>query len=218
MTALQWWKFLNKGVASFTEIDDAVSAIYKGLPWQYRRWKGRDGVWRDRDITTKTRSERLYSLVGKIDIQTAVTELIKNEFSDRAFGKVGNRLKRRTKELADEGLWGGFQGLGQNPNRFNDSWDEVYKKLKREATEREKRLGLRHNWYYTRHWDADKKTFVGKWRQRPVTQIPWYRQRSAYDRRVDLTGQWYGAKDYRPRYYYDREFTRNDYYWLDDND
>lgn len=197
-----WLRTLDGLIGSFTEIDDSVSAVYKGLPWQYRRWKGRDGVWRDRDINTKTRLERLYSLIGKIDIQTAIKELVKNELTDRAFGTVGRKLQRKTRELADEGLWGGFQGLGQNPNRFNKSWDEVYKKLKKEATEREERLGLRHNWYYSKHYDPSSDTWKGVWRQRPVTQIPWYRQRSNYDRTRWLTGQKTGYKDKRPRYYY----------------
>lgn len=204
-TNLEWWKFLNKGVGSFTEIDDAVAAIYKGLPWKYRRWRGRDGVWRDRDINTKSRTERLYQLIGKLDIETAVKELVKNELTDRAFGKVGNRLKKKTQELADEGLWGGFQGLGQNPNRFNDSWDEVYKKLKKEATERQERNG--HNWYFTRTQDPVTRRWVGRWRQRPVTTIPWYRQRSEYDRTVHLTGQKTGYTVKRARYYYGKSHT-----------
>lgn len=199
-----WLRHLDKLIGQFTEIDDSVSAVYKGLPWQYRRWKGRDGVWRDRDINTKTRLERLYSLIGKLDIQTAIKELVKNELTDRAFGTVGRKLQKKTRELADEGLWGGFQGLGQNPNRFNKSWEEVYEKLKKDATEREQRLGLNHNWFYSKHYDEVTNTWKGVWKQRPITQIPWYRQRSDYDRTVNLTGQKTGYKVKRPRYYYAR--------------
>lgn len=204
----RWLWVLNNIVGTFTEIDDTVSAIYKGLPWKYRRWKGKDGVWRDRDANTALRLERLYKLVGKIDIDVAVDEIIKNEMTDKAFGKVGNRLKKKTRELADDGLWGSFQGLGRNPNRFNKSWEEVYKKLKTDAAKREREKG--HNWYYSKSYDRETNRWVGVWKQRPMTQIPWYRQRSNFDRTRHLTGQDTGYKTKVPRYFYSPRDTYGD--------
>lgn len=204
----RWLWVLDNIIGNFTETDDVVSAVYKGLPWKYRRWKGRDGVWRDRDANTASRLQRLYKLIGKLDVDVAVDEIIKNEMSDKAFGKVGNRLKKKTRELADEGLWGSFQGLARNPNRFNKSWEEVYKKLKTDAAKREREKG--HNWYYSKQYDQKTNRWVGVWKQRPMTQIPWYRVRSNFDRTRHLTGQKTGYKTKVPRYFYSPRDTYGD--------
>lgn len=205
----KWLKFLNDSVGTFTELDDTVTAIYKALDWKVRRWKGRDGVWRDRDINTKSRLQRLLLYTHTLDLTKAVEEIMKahnnkmdENLKDKLYGAQGERLKRKSRELGEEGIWGGFQGLGQNPNRFNDDWDTVYKRLKKEAAERQHRYG--HNWYYSKKYDPVSNTWNGVWRQRPITQIPWYRQKSAYDRWVNLTGQKTGYKVKRSRYYYAR--------------
>jgi len=96
--------WLEKLVNSFTETDDIVAAIYRALPWQVRRWRGRDGVWRERDITTKQRMERIYSSIGSLSVKKAVDNLIQDYLTDMAFGKVGNQMKKnvRSPERQDE--------------------------------------------------------------------------------------------------------------------
>ena len=94
-----------------------VAAIYRALPWQLRRWRGRDGVWRERDITTKDRMERIYSSIGSLSVKKAVDNLIQDYLTDMAFGKVGNQMKKNVRKLADEGLHVSTQGLGGN--RYN---------------------------------------------------------------------------------------------------
>ena len=63
---------MSGAIGSYTEVDDTVAALYKGLPWKLRRWRGRDGVWRDRDITSVDRAKRLYQLLGQLDVQKGV--------------------------------------------------------------------------------------------------------------------------------------------------
>lgn len=169
------YKFLNKYGGSYMELDDAVAAVYKGLPWKLRRWRGRDGVWRDRDHTSASRLKRLYSSLGQLDVEKAMIELVKDQVSDYAFGKAGNVLKNRTRELGDEGLWSGSRGLGAG-TPLNSHDEEARKKLIRDAAKKEPK-----RWYRVREQQAD-----GSWRsvlkERPVMQIPWYRRQSMYPR------------------------------------
>lgn len=172
-----WLGFLGNAVSSYTEVDDAVEALYKGLPWYVRRWKGRDGVWRDRDITSVARAARLGQHIGKLIIEDAVTNLIVNGLTDEAFGLVGNALKQKTKELGNEGLWQGFQGPQAGGSLRGDSWEEVYEKLKKEAAQRE--IKRRQ---YTVKTRLGPGLYKYETRTRPVTQIPWFRQESLYPR------------------------------------
>lgn len=175
-TSAAWLSFMDRTIGAYTEVDDVVSALYKGLPWKLRRWRGRDGVWRDRDIRSDTRAKRLYELLGSLDVQKGIEEIIKNQLSDAAFGAVGNRLKNRARELGDEGLWGGNTGFQQGGANRSDTWEEAYQKLKKEQAGR-----VKYRQYTVREQQAD-----GTWRyvkkQRPVTQIPWYQQQSRYNR------------------------------------
>jgi len=178
-TSFKIYKFLEKYGGSYMEIDDAVAAIYKGLPWKLRRWRGRDGVWRDRDHTSTRRLERLYSSLGQLDVEKAMIELVKDQLSDKAFGMVGRHLKNKTRELGDAGLWSGARGLGQGTPLSNHD-EEARKKLIRDKF---KAQSDDSRWYRVREQQSD-----GSWRsvlkQRPNTQIPWYRQQSYYDRRA----------------------------------
>lgn len=172
-----WLKVLEKGLGTYMELDDVVAALYKGLDWRVRRWRGRDGVWRDRDITTADRLHRMYNELGKLDVQKAVTEVIKNELTDQAFGSVGNALKRRAKELGEKGLYTG-SGFQTGGSRLRKTWDEAYKMLQ----EQQAQYLRSHPGYY---WSFDKKAGIWKKVARPVTQIPWFRRESG------LTGRSY---------------------------
>lgn len=193
--ARAWLRLLEATGGSFMEKDDIIAAMYKGLPWKLRRWRGKDGIWRDRDHTTTRRLSRLFSNLGSLDVGTALTEVAKNELGDAIHGKLGKALKDRTKQLADSGLWSGSRGLGQG-TPLENSWEETYKRLKAEAAARDPA-----RWYLAKHYDAKNGVWVRKWRQRPVTSIPWLRNRSLFDRR--FTSYAYGGKPQtRPRYYY----------------
>lgn len=208
--------WLETLVNSFTETDDMVAAIYRALPWQVRRWKGRDGVWRERDITTKDRLERIYSEIGNLSVKKAVDNLIKDYLTDMAFGKVGNAMKKKIRELADEGLFVGSQGLGGQ--RYNRTWEEAEKELqKRAASEKNKHARI----IRTRHYNKE----TGQWETReqyePMTEIPWFRQKSNYPREA-VPGEaeyWELTKAEREanartvdRYYYADRPSRNDVY------
>ena len=191
------WLNAIKGLAeSYMELDDVVSAIYKGLPWQLRRWRGSDGVWRDRDIRTDTRLERIYGQLGRLDVQKAIQEVAKNEFSDKAFGKLGNTLKKRARELGDKGLWASSGGFQRGNNLVNDTWDDLYKQLKEEAA---KDIRNHVQQYYTKEYDKRLGIWRVVWHNRPVIRIPWYKQSSHFPL------QWYdknGTLHRAPRYYY----------------
>lgn len=175
-TSAAWLNFMNNAIGSYTEVDDTVTALYKGLPWYVRRWKGRDGVWRDRDITSVARAARLGEHLGKLIIEDAITNLIVNGLTDEAFGLVGNALKQKTKELGKEGLWQGFQGPQAGGSLRGDNWQEVYEKLKKEAAKNQK---LRQ--YTVKEMNPDG-TYRLVRKTRPVTQIPWFKQESFYPR------------------------------------
>lgn len=190
-----WLRLLEATGGSFMEKDDIIAAMYKGLPWKLRRWKGKDGVWRDRDHTTTRRLSRLFGNLGRLDVGTALTEVAKNELGDAIHGRLGKALKDRTKQLAEQGLWSGSRGLGQG-TPLESSWEETYKRLRAEAAAREPR-----RWYRSKDYDAAENRWVRRWKQRPVMQIPWYRFRSLYDRRLTNYANPRMPK-VRPRYYY----------------
>lgn len=52
-------------VGNVTETYDAISAVYKALPWQLRRFKGRDGKWRDKAVTPQDRARAIWDFAGK---------------------------------------------------------------------------------------------------------------------------------------------------------
>lgn len=208
--------WLETLVGSYTELDDAVAAIYRALPWQVRRWRGRDGVWRERDHTTKLRLERIYSEIGNLSVKKAVDNLIKEYLTDMAFGKVGNAMKKQIRKLADDGLYVGSQGLGGQ--RYTKTWEEAEKLLKKRAADEG---NLHARIIRTRHYNRE----TGEWETReqyaPRTQIPWMRQKSNYPRqpRPGEVEYWELTKAERERNartvdrsYYAKRPSRNDVY------
>lgn len=94
------------------EIGDLVEILYDRLPWQKRRWKGRDGKWRDKDIRLQDRIRRLYDNWDVVDLgareftldlgplgvfegeTTALEEVILNEIQDAVIGTIGGAASR----------------------------------------------------------------------------------------------------------------------------
>lgn len=179
----EWLELLKRTGARYTEMDDFISALYKGLDWKLRRWRGEDGVWRDRDHTTVGRAARIAALLGEINIQKAIHEIVKNEASDRAFAKVGQALADRAEKM---GYWrggAGFQAGGSN--KRNLMW-EAQKKAQQEKFAREYR-----NQFYAVRVLKDGE-WVTEYRLRPKTQIPWLRKQSNF-LKLDLPdlGKWW---------------------------
>ena len=115
-----WVSKLQGWIGGFTESDDFMSALYKGLHWKVRRWRGRDGVWRDRDITSFTRAKRLGRQLGDLSIEKAITEIVKENATDWAYGKT-------SKKITDNFKKSGLQfPHGLTSQRNSGSWEEVY--------------------------------------------------------------------------------------------
>ncbi len=88
-----WW--VANGI---TEMTDVVNAFYKALPAEYRRFKGRDGRWRDKDITPQDRMQRLYTYWDKVDMNAAIDNLITNQIEDYVIGKFGKMLAKASQQ------------------------------------------------------------------------------------------------------------------------
>jgi hypothetical protein len=73
-------------VNTSTEMNDFVSAIYSGLPWKLRRFKGRDGKWRDKDFGTLAKAIAIFTHFDQLNIGDSVKGLIANEVTDRLIG------------------------------------------------------------------------------------------------------------------------------------
>jgi len=193
--AAGWTKFLEKAVNGYTESDDFITAIYKGLPWYLRRWRGRDGVWRDRDITSKSRAERIYKEFGNIDINDAIGNVAVNELNDRAYGKVGNALSKRARELGKEGLWSSSGGFQRGGKLTRDQWEKLYAKLKKEQGAKVRP----YRFYKVNEYDRATNTWTRKTKvYNSRTTIPWYRQKSTFTR--PYSGYW-GTRDLTRPYY-----------------
>lgn len=175
-TSVAWLNYMDQAIGSYTELDDAIVALYRALPWKLRRWRGRDGVWRDRDIRSDTRAARLYQQLGQVDIEDAIQNLVSNSLSDAAFGIVGSKLKNKAKELGDEGLYQGNTGFQTGGAKRMDTWEEAYEKLKKEQMAKVPRR------QYTVKTRLGPGLYRYETRTRPVTQIPWFKQQSLYPR------------------------------------
>lgn len=83
-------------LGALTEAGDLIDAIYKAIPAKgtHRRWKGRDGKWREAAITPQGKLAFIYANWQKVDISDALWNIVENEAEDRAFGYLGNRLKK----------------------------------------------------------------------------------------------------------------------------
>lgn len=172
-----WLAALEASGTSYMELDDFTAAVYKALPWYLRRWRGRDGVWRDRDITTATRMERIYQYAGDINIGKMIENVASQEAADRVIGQIGQKLKEGAERLGNAGLWNTPMGFQYGQNKVNDTWDAMYEKLKKEAA---KDVLAHTRTYRVKLYDAATNSWYWEERVRPVTQIPWFRQKSNY--------------------------------------
>ena len=189
--SLLWAAWLARVGGSYTELDDFVAAIYKGLPWKLRRWRGQDGVWRDRDYTTAQRSQRIFNLMGSLNVIDAISAVMKNEGSDRLWGQLGNTL---VQGLQSSGMWAGLGGFQLGSSKLaKDKWE-----MQKKATQEEFARTYRNQYYSVRVKGPD-----GEWRTelrlRPKTQIPWLRKQSQYKRvamptRAEWWNMSYGQK------------------------
>lgn len=190
----EWMAFLEKVGGSYMEVDDYVAALYKGIPWKYRRWRGRDGVWRDRDITSADRAFRIGQYFDQYNISAGLKELAQMYLTDKAFGKVGQALKNKTRELGNEGIWGGARGAGAGVP-LNRQDEEARKKLVRERYEANKKDRF---YWKTEYWETGG--YLRRKVSRPDTEIPWFR-RGTRHRGSGATGQSYDRRGRGNSYY-----------------
>lgn len=202
--AYKWGEILEYFASNFMELDDMVSALYKAIPWKYRRWRGRDGVWRDRAYMTQQRLTQIYKYLGEVNINKAldfawdgIHNVAMNELQDRFYGAIGNALKNRAKELGEEGLWAGNGGFQRGSSGMRKEQWEAYKKAKREEFARTYKAQ-----YYFKTRYVEGNGWVRERHLRPITQIPWYRQRSNYPYHFTQPGTGGNAGSVRPRTYY----------------
>lgn len=204
--AAGWIAVLAKLANGYTEWDDVVAALYKGLPWQVRRWRGRDGVWRDRDINSVTRSQRLYTAFSDLNIGKAIEEVVKNEIGDRMWGAIGNTLSKRAKSLGEQGLWSGLRGFQTGGGLTRDQWEKLYEKLRKEqgAKVKPSRKYTVNNYNReTNQWERETKVYNSR------TTIPWFRHQSDVLRRaVPHSAEWWALSQRDKR---KRVLTRNYY-------
>lgn len=73
---------------------DFVDAIYKSIPGKYRRWKGRDGKWRDSAITPQDKIKFIWTHFERVDVADALTNLVENEAEDQGIGRFNNWGKK----------------------------------------------------------------------------------------------------------------------------
>lgn len=117
-------------VGGFTEMDDFVAALYRSLPWQQRRWRGRDGVWRERDIRTDTRLQRLWENLDDADIGVAIKNLGNELVVDRAIGMGGSAIRRAVKVNP---YWRSPVGPSYGGRLRKDTWDKLLEDMQRAA-------------------------------------------------------------------------------------
>jgi hypothetical protein len=93
---------------AITEANDMLKALYESLPVRVRRWKGRDGKWRNTAITPQDMVKELYKHADQIDIDKFQMNFLKNEIGDAVLGIASKSKGGR------EGL-GGFGGYHAGP-------------------------------------------------------------------------------------------------------
>lgn len=101
------WKALADALGGLGEFGDAVTAVYKALPWKYQDWKN--------DRTPQAKLRTLWKHMRDIDLAQAVDNLIKQELSDRAIGKAGSAVKKAFQDAANHGYWPGQFGPMTGP-------------------------------------------------------------------------------------------------------
>lgn len=80
---------------SLTESSDIIDAFYKSIPAKgtKRRWKGRDGKWREAAITPQDKLLFIFKNAKHMDLDKAIDNLVENELEDRVIGGLSRRLK-----------------------------------------------------------------------------------------------------------------------------
>lgn len=192
--AAEWQAALQALGGTYMEYDDFVSALYKGIPWKYRRWRGKDGVWRDRDITSLDRSKRIFEYLEKYNVKVGIQELAKMWLTDKAIGKFGQKLKERTRDLGNDGLYAGASGLGRGTPLSNRQ-EEARKQVIRDKYQREKKD--REYWKYINMGAAG---WFRQKRLRPDTEIPWLRRETRHTG-SSVAGQSYNRRGRGGSYY-----------------
>jgi len=95
---LLWW-----AANAATESTDYIKAAYNALPWKARRFKGRDGKWRDRDITQQDRLRRIYKHIEDLDVYEFAKNVAVNNAQDFALGKISKQVQKLNGLLAEYG-------------------------------------------------------------------------------------------------------------------
>lgn len=171
----KWLQGLDKIINTYTESDDFIAAVYKALPWEIRRWRGRDGVWRDRDIGSQQRLERIYANLGKLSLSKAIKEVAENHGTDAAYGGIGKAMGGAIGKAAGTGYYSGLRGLQAGGAKQREiTWEALYEELAKAAADRKAKTRT-----YTK-WTKGKD---GKWTVKEITvkdrtTIPWLRERS----------------------------------------
>lgn len=156
---------LMKTFGKFTESDDFIRAVYKALPWQVRRWRGRDGIWRDRHWNSKDRLGAIWQYNHMINIAEAINNIMIDQANDSVVGKYG---QMQAEQYGKVGM--GLTGAHQGERQKQQLWDDVEKKWKRSQP------------MPVREFKRWVKSPNGKWRlitdHRPATTIPWLRTKN----------------------------------------
>jgi hypothetical protein len=90
----QMGRTLSRVLSAATEAGDYIDAAYEALPFHLRRWKGRDGKWRDRHITPQDKLRHVYEHFDEMSVEKFAQNMVENELEDRFFGKIGDLNKR----------------------------------------------------------------------------------------------------------------------------
>ena len=195
--ATKWLQFLAKTGGKFTEIDDFVSAIYRSMPWQLRRWRGRDGVWRERHWTTAQRAQAIYEMLGEVDINKALNNLATNELLDRGLAKLSQAVREKALSQGYSYPTSGY--VPSKMTEHGESWWEIRKAAEQAEFQawwnKQYAPGTTYDGrprYSRARWILKRvqNPKTGEWEtvrvERPTTQIPWYRQVSNYSSRIPV--------------------------------
>lgn len=93
---------------ALSEMADLVDALYKSVPARVRRWRGRDGKWREAAITPTGKIQFIYENISQVDLQKFQMNWLKNEIGDAVIGLASKSKGGRA------GL-GGFGGWHAGP-------------------------------------------------------------------------------------------------------
>lgn len=180
--AARWMRALDGMINKYTEMDDVVSAVYKALPWEVRCWKGRDGVWRDRDHLTHLRAQRIAQYADQLSIGSIVENLIENQVEDLVGGVIGELGKRA---INANDYYRGLEGLQSGQRFTRDTWDETLHQLRLGAAQAEQ---PRDYYRYRRDSKVKWERYLVKGRRQ---MIPWLQVKKT---RVEKVGDGYRVR------------------------